>query len=575
MKNLELRRQYIHQARTSQDRQKELYTLCSRDLLFFLNAFGWTYDPRRTNNPVVPFITYGFQDGVLIDINDYIQNGNDIVMEKSRDMGASWMCLSVFYWRWRFRKYQSFMMVSRKADLVDKSGDPDSLFWKVDFLQKHLPGWMIPDLTRNNMHLHNNENQSTIDGESTTGDVGVGGRRTAILLDEFAKVDEGYKVLEATRDNTKCRIFNSTPEGTGNAYFDIRQKAADKATPMKLLTLHWALHPEKAAGLYWDSSGKKRSPWYDNECLRTANLREIAKELDIDYEASGYQFFDPALLEVQMRKNVRPPDMRGDIDFDSTTCKPNAFLEREDGALRLWTSDTFRLDENGKPPKNKTYVAGCDIGVGSGNSNSTLSVVDAETGEKLAEYANANIKDYEFARFAVALCRWFQCKNDMGAYLIWEANGPGRAFGAQVLEIGYRNIYYREQSDGSVRKKASDFPGWFTTKDNKRVLLGDLRRAESTGEFINRSAEAVEERRHYVHLSSGSIAHSRSVTTEDPTGARDNHGDRVIADALAYRGSKEYLLPTAVQEPEIPEGSFAWRIKQRQAKALRQGNDWW
>lgn len=548
---------------------------CSRDLLFFVNAFCWTYDPRKTEAPVLPFITYDFQDSALLDIEHSITGGRDLVLEKSRDMGASWMCLTVFYWRFLFRKYQSFMMVSRKADLVDKRGDPDSLFWKIDFITKHLPGWMIPEFTRNEMHFHNESNGSTIDGESTTGDVGVGGRRTAIMLDEFAKVEQGYRVLEATRDNTKCRIFNSTPEGPSGAYYDMRQNAIKQDTPTKLITLHWVLHPEKSKGLYYDSANRPRSPWYDYECSRVANLREIAKELDIDYEASGYQFFDPAHLDRQKAEHVRPPDLKGDLDFDDRTCQPNGFLTREGGHLHLWTSDAFQLDESGKPPKTHTYVVGCDVGVGTGSSNSTVSVVIAETGEKVAEYANANITDWKFANFVVALCRWFKSKNDLGAYLIWEANGPGRSFGDQVLKSGYYNIYYREQSEGSTRKRASDYPGWYTTQENKRALLADLRRAEAQNEFVNHSAASADERRYYIHLPNGSIEHSDSVTTEDPTGARGNHGDRVIADALAFRASKEYKLPDAVKEQVIPENCLLSRVRRRQREAALAGNGWW
>ena len=53
--------------------------------------------------------------------------------------------------------------------------------------------------------------------------------------------------------------------------------------------------------------------------------------------------------------------------------------------------------------------------------------------------------------------------------------------------------------------------------------------------------------------------------TIDPTGAKSNHGDRVIADALAnWRITKTVMIK---QEREVelavaPVGSFAWRIAQ-------------
>jgi len=44
-------------------------------------------------------------------------------------------------------------LVSRVEDLVDKTDDPKSLFWKIDFIHKHLPKWLMPDFERQKMHL--------------------------------------------------------------------------------------------------------------------------------------------------------------------------------------------------------------------------------------------------------------------------------------------------------------------------------------------------------------------------------------------------------------------------------------
>ena len=133
------------------------------------------------------------------------------MIEKSRDMGASWMCLMAFEWVWHFHSISSFLLVSRKEDLVDKTNDPRSLMWKIDYMHKNQPRWLLPSIGRSNFHIINHDTGSTIDGESTTGDVARGDRRTAILLDEFASVDQGARVLAATGDATDCRVMNSTP----------------------------------------------------------------------------------------------------------------------------------------------------------------------------------------------------------------------------------------------------------------------------------------------------------------------------------------------------------------------------
>jgi hypothetical protein len=59
----------------------------------------------------------------------------------------------------------------------------------------------------------------------------------------------------------------------------------------------------------------------------------------------------------------------------------------------------------------------------------------------------------------------------------------------------------------------------------------------------------------------------------DYSGARDNHGDRVIADALAWRGLQEFS-PTPVEvQPAVPPGSFLAR--QQEAQRRKQQREYW
>ena len=104
-------------------------------------------------------------------------------------MGVSWMALIVMDWEWRFHDGRSFMLVSRKEDLVDDTQNDDCLFAKLDFIDKYLPNWLVPTQSRTHLNKTNLETGSRFKGESTTGSIGVGGRNTAILLDEFAKFD--------------------------------------------------------------------------------------------------------------------------------------------------------------------------------------------------------------------------------------------------------------------------------------------------------------------------------------------------------------------------------------------------
>ena len=558
--NLEYRRSLLSVAGRSKDAAKDLWIASSRDLLFYVNAFCWTYDPRQKNGSI-PFITYEFQDELMMDLVDRIENGGDLIISKSRDMGASWCILTVYEWLWHFRSDLSFLLVSRNEDYVDKPGNPKSLFWKIDFLHKNQPQWLLPNFTRTKLRLSNDDNGSNIDGESTTGDVARGDRRTSIALDEFAAFDNdaSYRALSSTRDATRCRIFNSTPAGTSGAFYDLTNNEE-----IKHWRLHWTVHPEKAKGLYYEGK-KPRSPWYDAECKRCAHPQEIAQELDIDFAASDYQFFDPLELNKHANEYAMPPFKVGEIEFDDK-CHFKSFEEQSNGRLSLWVYP----DAAGNMPSDRQYAIGVDIATGTGSSNSVISVGDCKTGEKVAEFCSPTTRPDQLGRYAVALAKWFKGSNPIGAYMIWEAPGPGRNFGDVVLELGYRNIYYRT-NETSRSKKQSDIPGWWPTKDEKRAIYGEYRRALTNGLLINRSRPALDECREIIYSSTGWITHARSMSKMDPSGARENHGDRPTADALLYKGMSKFPVVQKVTEV-IPEDSFLHRRQladQRKAKSKR------
>jgi hypothetical protein len=337
--------------------------------LFYINLFAFTYDVMRSKPPDVPFITFPFQDEAILETVRAIGD-HDIFVDKSRDMGASWIGLTCIHWFWMFQVRQSFLIVSRNMDYVDKAGNPKSLFWKLDYLNEHLPPWMRPAVVRNVGHLENKVTSSVIDGESTTGNVAAGDRRTAIFLDEFAlfEVADGFRALGSTQHATRCRIFNSTPNGVGNAHHKVYESNVNK------LRLHWSSWPAKAEGLYTSEDGvlrildrgywrkkvaacrpglsgkavdylldeppddfgsvvdypfirdgKLRSPWYDGECERQPIKSLIAQELDIDYLGSGGQFFEAGELEKVRKEYARAPFQTGELHYDGAACEPEGF----------------------------------------------------------------------------------------------------------------------------------------------------------------------------------------------------------------------------------------------------------
>jgi hypothetical protein len=545
--------------------------MCRVDLLFYVNGFCWTYNPR-VKPSILPFITWDYQDDVLMQIKDHIVRGEDLLLEKSRDMGGTWLPLMVMDWMGRYEDCLSFLLASRKEELVDKRGDKKTLFAKLDFNLKYQPPWFRPAIRlgteRTERHLLYPATDSAIDGESTTGDLARGDRRTAIMLDELPFVPNGEEVMSATADATDCRIMVGTPKGRANVFYD--RKTGGTTT----ISLHWSMHPTKAAGLEEDKDyrggnpwGRFTSPWYRNECVRRGNPQEIAQELDLDYHGSDFPFFGADVLERILGPggDVLDPLVRGEIVYDRLT--PGAgevsFQANPDGRLLLWR----RPDGEGNLPIGTEYGLAADVAAGTkdqsdrGFSNSVLALGDLKRRELIGEFAVSGFDPIEFAHYAVALARWAKGSSGSGATMIWEDNGPGGTFGGRVVnECGYGRVYRRAQS-GVLAHRGLSPPGWWSTPSGKQTLLEEYRYALNVAEMVNRSRRSVEECAEYKYsLTGDQVVHAHAAVTTDPTGARHSHGDRVIAAALLWRIMKSRGGSQESKTVKVPYGSLAHRM---------------
>lgn len=571
--------------------QDQLWTVCSRDPLFYYNTFVFTYDPRLEEvglNPAIPFITYDYQDRAILELLNAIGR-HDVGIEKSRDMGASWMCLLTFEWFWRFKKNLSFMMMSRKEELVDNKEDYNALFPKIDFVHKYQPAWLLPRKHRSHMMLKNLDTGSVMTGLTTTGTSGAGGRCTGALIDEFGlfKLSEGYSSLGAVQHTTKCRIMNSTYRGQFGAYYDTMEKM--KKTGQHTIRLHWSQHPEKKKGLYRGLNGRLelldknyvhpkgyefifdgtlRSPYYDNECKRTPIPTQIAEDLDINPSGAASRPFDKDVLERHIETQCRPipPFSIGTIEVrqDGTV----EFVPMASGNFILW----MRLTAGGKVPENEEFVVSADISAGTGASDSCLSIVNRRTGEKVAQFSSNRIVPLDFADLAVAVAKWF---ND--ALMIWEKNGSvGISFGKQVIASGYRKVYFRQDEKKLLNRKPTDQPGWHMDDDTKGMLFSRYQNRLATFRFINHSESAVLECGNYIYTGDGGIEHQKAATALDPSARSDNHGDQVVADALACWLVEDRPL-AKVEEKEAPPayGSFDWREAEIQKRELALADEDW
>lgn len=257
----------------------------------FISHWCDTYDPRRVATggaARLPFVLFKRQREFLEFLYDLVQSEQNGLVEKSRDVGATWLCGAFSVWLWRFRPGSSIGWGSRKADMVDDVGVPDSIFEKMRILIRGLPTefWPLafdPASDMPYMKIINREHDATITGES--GDnIGRGGRKLIYFKDESAHYEHPEAIEAALTDNTRVQVDISSVHGYGTVFERKRVAGADWAPGQPIVkgktnvfVFDWRDHPEKT------------QEWYDQRRQKAVDeglLHIFAQEVDRDYSAS-------------------------------------------------------------------------------------------------------------------------------------------------------------------------------------------------------------------------------------------------------------------------------------------------
>lgn len=212
----------IIRAESNPELRAVLKERCKRDPLFWFDNFCWTFDPRK-EPAILPFNLYPYQREFVKELMKAIDYQYDLGIEKSRDMGVSWVIALVFMWCWMFKPGYNFHIGSRKEDEVDKRGNISTLMEKVRFNLGMQPWWLKPDGWKavdhdNHCRLLNPSNNNVISGEAACPNFGRGGRFRAVLLDEFPFWPNAEGAWASVSQSTRCRIVNGTPFGKANKY---------------------------------------------------------------------------------------------------------------------------------------------------------------------------------------------------------------------------------------------------------------------------------------------------------------------------------------------------------------------
>lgn len=278
--------------------------------LDFIRDWCFTYDPRLARpgsdiSPELPFHPFPIQAELVEWLDGRLEARQDGLVEKSRDMGFTWIAAAWAVHKWLFLPGFSIGFGSRKAELVDTLGNLDSILEKCRFLIDLLPFWLKPrdpetgklwnkaEGSHSKLKLiRNPATGATISGEGGK-EIGRGGRKSAYIVDEAAALEDDEAVEAALSQTTDVRIYGSSAKGMDNNFYKKRMGG-----DVSVFTMKWTSDPRKDQAWYEDQKKRFRTiPWI------------VPQEIDIDYSAGIEGVLIPGKWVQAAQKWTCPPEV--------------------------------------------------------------------------------------------------------------------------------------------------------------------------------------------------------------------------------------------------------------------------
>jgi phage terminase large subunit len=285
----------------------------------FIEDWGVTFDPRNLEKgrpALVPFLLFPKQREFIEWTVERWQNQEPGIVEKSRDMGISWLAVSLAASFALFRPGFVAGFGSRKEVYVDSKDSPKSLFWKARQFVKHLPpefrGPWDEQKHAPYMRVSFPESDAYMAGEAGDG-IGRGDRTSIYFVDESAHLERPELVDASLSQTTNCRIDMSSVNGSANPFAEKRFSGR-----IKVFTFHWRDDP------------RKDEAWYAKQCAELP-ATVVAQEIDISYSASVEGIVIPAAwvqaaIDAHVKLGIKPSgEKRGALDVADEGVDLNAF----------------------------------------------------------------------------------------------------------------------------------------------------------------------------------------------------------------------------------------------------------
>jgi len=432
---------------------KQEFVKCAQDPVYFMKKYYWIQHPQRGR---IQFGLYPFQEKVL----NLFRNNSYCITNKSRQLGISTLVSAYSLWLMLFNKDKTILVIATKQETAK------NMVTKIRFAYDNLPSWLRIKAVEDNKLSLRLLNGSQVKAISASGDAGRSEAVSLLVIDEAAfieNIEEIFASAQQTLATGGGCIAISTPYGTGNWFHKTWIKAQSGENKFVPIKLPWTIHPERTQA------------WRDEQD-ELLGPRNAAQECDCDFTTSGDTVIEPSILNFYIESFMKEPmDKRG-----------------IDGSLWIWEI----------PDYSRQYAVIADVARGDGKDFSTFHIIDVAEAKQVGEFKQ-QVSTRDFGNLLVAIATEY---ND--ALLVIENANVGWAVIQQVIDRGYRNLYYSPKMDiglGNVEQYLTKFengqsmvPGFTTSVKTRPLVISKMVSYIHEKACVIQSKRTLEELRTFV-----------------------------------------------------------------------------
>jgi hypothetical protein len=413
------------------------YAQCAKSIEYFSEKFYHII--AKNGKQLIKLRTY--QKKMI----ETFQKEKNVIILSSRQSGKTTTVGIYALWYAMYNKDKTIAILANKADMAK------AILLEIKDAYEEIPEYLKPGVKEYNAHSVIFDNGCKILARATSPNAIRGETVNLLILDEFAFVDQhvadpfytsNYPTLSST--DGQCIII-STPNGTGNLFFDLWQKAQRGENTYVPIRVDW-----------WEVEGRDEA--WKEKMIKNMGVIKFNQEFGNKFAGSVVTLIDADYI-IKNLKGVDP-------------------IAQPDEYTKIWEY----------PKKDRKYLISIDTAGGVGSDYSVMNVFDITdcpfgSMRQVATYRRNTITPPAFADM---LFDSLEVWND--AYLIGEINGLSNEVLTRIQERDYTNIYYDYEdesfgiySDRSSKPKAAV---WFKDElENGRIELNDVNTIEEIGYF--------------------------------------------------------------------------------------------